>query len=89
MSRLARFTMTRARRPPAWSFPPLPLDPLTEALRAASKRGDELLGPALDMIDQRRRLGQRAKLATLVGLLVIVYLVLLLHPNWPLSHWLL
>lgn len=89
MTRLSRFAATRARRQRRWFLPPLPpdpLDPLIQELRAASQRSNELLGPALAMLGQRRRIRQWIRLAVFVGLGVAGYVVLLLHPEWALSH---
>lgn len=82
MSRLARFKARHPRRTP----PPY-IDHIVPKLRAASQRCDELLGPALDMVSERRRLARWFKLGALASLTAIVYLVRLLHPDWPLAQW--
>ena len=46
---------------------PPPIDYIMRELHASSKRCDELLGPALQMIDERRKLSERFT----TGLLVV------------------
>ncbi|MDF7815580.1 MULTISPECIES: hypothetical protein [Hymenobacter] len=62
---------------------PPPIDYIMRELHASSKRCDELLGPALQMIDERRKLSERFTTGLLVVGVAIVFFLHWLHPEWP------